>query len=80
MISEAWLIFAANAVLGICVLLVLKPLNEVRMDLKALNNRLYKEFVTYERLNERFEERDEARAKERKISSRRRSNVKRQIA
>jgi len=78
--SDAWLIFVANLGLGACVLLVLKPLNDVRKDLAVLNAKLYKDFVTYERLNERFAERDEARAQERPARSHRRANSKRQIA
>lgn len=52
---------------AIAMLLVLKPISDLKKTIVILETKLYREFVTYERLNERFEERDIARDNQNQI-------------
>lgn len=51
-IDQGTWIAIANGFAGVAVLLVIKPLNDVRREVAKLNVTLYKDFVTYERLQE----------------------------
>lgn len=54
---------------AIAMLLVLKPISDLKKTLVGLETKLYREFVTYERLNERFSERDRERGEENQVRS-----------
>ncbi len=68
---------------GIAMLLVLKPIADLKRELFSLRTSLYEEFVTYERLNEKFADRDEARDRQNKVRTARasrRQNITRKSA